>query len=97
MTPLITTWQFQQVGQGIEAEIFQPEFRKQLDEYAEAVLGGKKALGVLIRGTDYIASKMMGSMQQATAGQMIPMIDQWIADDGYDIVKFILAIKESGT
>lgn len=86
MTPLITTWQFQQVGQGIEAEIFQPEFRKQLDEYAEAVLGGKKALGVLIRGTDYIASKMMGSMQQATAGQMIPMIDQWIADDGYDIV-----------
>ena len=86
MTALITTWQFQQVGQGIEADIFQPEFRKQLDEYADAVLGGKKALGVLIRGTDYIASKMMGAMQQATVEQMIPTIDQWIADDGYDII-----------
>lgn len=32
MSPLITTWQFQQYGQGIEADIFRPEFRAQLEE-----------------------------------------------------------------
>ena len=63
MTPLVTTWQFQQYGQGIEADVFRPEFRAQLEEYAEAVLGGRKALGVLIRGSDYVVSKLMGMYQ----------------------------------
>lgn len=86
MTPLVTTWQFQQYGQGIEADVFRPEFRAQLEEYAEAVLGGRKALGVLIRGSDYVVSKLMGMYQQATPEQMMPMIDRWIEEDGYDIV-----------
>ena len=86
MAPLITTWQFQQYGQGIESDVFRPDFKAQLEEYAEAVLGGKKALGVLIRGSDYVVSKLMGMNQQATPEQMMPMIDQWIEEDGYDIV-----------
>ncbi len=86
MSPLITTWQFQQYGQGIEADIFRPEFRAQLEEYAEAVLCGRKTLGVLIRGSDYVASKLMGVNLQATPEQMLPLIDQWIEEDGYEIV-----------
>ena len=86
MAPLITTWQFQQYGQGIEADVFRPEFKAQLEEYADAVLGGRRALGVLIRGSDYVVSKLMGMNQQATPEQMMPMIDKWIGEDGYEIV-----------
>ena len=86
MTPLITTWYFQQYGQGIEADVFQPGFRQELEEYAQAVLGGRKALGVIIRGTDYIVSKLGGHMLQATPDEMIPLIDEWMEEDGYDII-----------
>ena len=55
-----------------------------MDEYAEAVLGGHKVLGVLIRGTDYIVAKMSGTRQQATVDDMLPMIREWLDTDGYD-------------
>lgn len=86
MAPLITTWKFQQFRQGIGGDVLKPEFKRQLDEYADAVLGGKKALGVLIRGSDYIASGLVGINKQATPEEMFPMIDQWMEEDGYDIL-----------
>ena len=43
-------------------------------------------MGVLIRGSDYVASKLMGANQQATPEQMLPLIDQWIEEDGCEIV-----------
>ena len=68
----------------IDENILTDNFRAEMDEYAEAVLGGHKVLGVLIRGTDYIVAKMSGTRQQATVDDMLPMIREWLDIDGYD-------------
>ena len=86
MLPLVSTWYFQQFGQGIEEDVFRKEFRQELDEYVQAVLGDKKVLGILIRGSDYVASKMPGMYHQATVDEMIPVIDRWMEEDGYDLL-----------
>ena len=70
----------------IDENILSDDFREEMDDYAAAVLGGHKVLGVLIRGTDYIVSKMSGIRQQATVDDMLPMISKWIDDDGYDLI-----------
>ena len=64
--------------------ILAPAFRAEMDEYADAVLGGHRVLGVLIRGTDYIVSNMGGARQMATVGDMAPLIREWMREDGYD-------------
>ncbi len=70
----------------IDENILTDDFRVEMDEYAQAVLGGHRVLGVLIRGTDYIVSKMHGVRQQATVEDMLPMIRAWIDADGYDLI-----------
>ena len=39
----------------------------------------KGALGVLIRGSDYVVSKLMGMYQQATPEQMMPIFLSYIS------------------
>ena len=70
----------------VDEEILTDKFRAEMDEYAAAVLGGHKVLGVLIRGTDYIVSQMSGTRQQATVDDMLPLIREWIDADGYDLI-----------
>ena len=70
----------------IDENILTDDFRAEMNDYAAAVLGNKKVLGVLIRGTDYIVSKMGGVRQQATVEDMLPTIRQWIQEDGYDLI-----------
>ena len=70
----------------IDENVLTDNFRAEMDDYAAAVLGGHKVLGVLIRGTDYIVSKMSGKRQQATVDDMLPMIREWLAADGYDLI-----------
>ena len=70
----------------IDENILTENFRAEMDEYAQAVLGNHKVLGVLIRGTDYIVSKMGGVRQQATVDDMLPLIREWIDADGYDLI-----------
>ncbi|MBR3746256.1 MAG: hypothetical protein IKN27_04775, partial [Selenomonadaceae bacterium] len=70
----------------IDENILTENFRAEMDEYADAVLGSHNVLGVLIRGTDYILSKMGGVRQMATVDDMLPTIREWIADDGYDLI-----------
>lgn len=65
-------------------EILTDSFVKELDEYRKAIIGNKKTLGILIRGTDYIASGLNGTRLHATVEQMIPTIDKWIEEDGYE-------------
>lgn len=70
----------------IDENILTENFRAEMDEYADAVLGNHNVLGVLIRGTDYILSKMGGVRQMATVDDMLPMIREWIDADGYDLI-----------
>ena len=70
----------------IDENILSDNFRSEMEEYANAVLENHKFLGVLIRGTDYIISKMGGVRQMATVDDMLPIIRQWIDEDGYDLI-----------
>ena len=68
-------------------EILNPAFLRELEEYAEAVLGKRRMLGVLLRGTDY---NMMMPKDAKTpflpvpAERMIPEIQKRIDQYGYD-------------
>ena len=68
-------------------------FREEMDEYFDAVLGGKKALGLLIRGSDYISTGLSGLRKMATVEQMTPKIHQWMEDYGYE--KLFLATEDA--
>ena len=74
-------------------EMLNDRFVAQIEEYYEAVFGGKKVLGVLIRGTDYINLKIDGVRRQATADEMIPVIDEWMEEGGYE--KIFLATEDA--
>lgn len=70
----------------IDENILTDNFRSEMEEYANAILENHKVLGILIRGTDYIVSKMSGVRQMATVDDMLPTIRQWINEDGYDLI-----------
>ncbi|MEG1946883.1 MAG: hypothetical protein RR139_07275 [Lachnospiraceae bacterium] len=67
-------------------EILTEPFVKEMKEYRKAIIGDKKTLGILIRGTDYVASGLDGTRLHATVDQMIPTIDKWMEEDGYDLI-----------
>lgn len=48
------------------------------------VLSDRKALGVLIRGTDYKVVGFHGPRMQAPVEEMLPMIKEWVENDGYE-------------
>ena len=77
----------------LEASSIAPGFKAEMDEYYDAVLGGKKVLGVLIRGSDYLTVGFGGARKMATVEQMVPKIRQWMADFGYQ--KLFLATEDS--
>ena len=77
----------------LEVSAIAPGFKAEMDEYYDAVLGGRKTLGVLIRGSDYLAVGFGGSRKMATVEQMTPKIRQWMADYGYE--KVFLATEDS--
>ena len=71
----------------ISLDMLNPDFIKEMDEYCEAILGNKRMLGVLFRGTDY--KIMMGSiknhpMAPVSVETMIPVIQEWIDKYRYD-------------
>ena len=77
----------------LEVSAVAPGFKAEMDEYYDAVLGGRKVLGVLIRGSDYLAVGFGGSRKMATVEQMVPKIRQWMAEYGYE--KVFLATEDS--
>ncbi len=86
MAALASAWVFARTQPAITADIFTDRFRAELAEYHDSVIRGRKALGVLIRGTDYVASKLGGVREMASAAQMIPTIREWVDRDGYEVV-----------
>ena len=91
-TYIVKTAFFQKQPNAIDTSIIASAFRKEMDEYYDAVFGTVKTLGVLIRGSDYIATGLTGSRKMATVDQMIPTIRKWMSDYGYE--KIFLATED---
>ena len=68
----------------IGLDLLRPEFVAQMQEYSEPVLDGKKVLGVLLRGSDYILANFSGSYHPADIEDCIRLIGQRIDEYGYD-------------
>ena len=60
-------------------------FRKDLEAYAEAVIGDKRMLGVLLRGTDYFTTpEMKGIAKPVDPTFGIPYIRKMMEEENYD-------------
>ncbi len=89
---LFITWRFYNIPSVMSKDMLVDRFVNELDEYVEAVVGDKKALGILIRGTDYKSTGLDGARAQATVEEMAPAIQKWIDDYGYE--KIVLATED---
>jgi hypothetical protein len=86
------SWYGCQFSASFDESIFDEKFAAEMKEYADAIIGGKKTLGVLARGTDYITANLGGDRLHARADQMISVIQEWIEEDGYE--KIFLATED---
>lgn len=78
-----TFWSFSQKGEP-DLNVLSRKFIAELEEHSQAVIGGKKMLGVLIRGTDYALVNPTGPKKMATVSDMIPLIHEWMENFGFD-------------
>lgn len=90
---LYLTWLRFQYPASYDLNILSDKFRADMEEYAEAVFRGRKILGVLVRGTDYVTSKQGPESVHARVKDMVPLIREWIEQDGYE--KIFLATEDS--
>ncbi len=77
----------------VDKSVIADKFLEEMDEYYDAVFGEKKTLGILIRGTDYIATGLSGTRKMASVEQMVPKIRKWMSDYGYE--KIFLATEDA--
>ncbi|MBR3735659.1 MAG: hypothetical protein IKN07_07240 [Lachnospiraceae bacterium] len=89
---LTTTWLCCRFPANFDESILDDEFASQMNEYAETVMGGRKTLGVLARGTDYVTNNLGDDRVHAKPAHMIPVIRKWMAEGGYE--KIFLATED---
>ena len=70
----------------LDLGILQPAFVDQMREYADHVLEGKKALGVLLRGTDYVIANFAGNYRPADIDDCVRLIRERMERYGYDCI-----------
>ncbi|MBQ7584526.1 MAG: hypothetical protein IJT24_07925, partial [Lachnospiraceae bacterium] len=87
-----TTWYCLQFPASFDESILDDKFAAEMREYADAVLGGRKTLGVLARGTDYMTNSLGADRVHARVEQMIPVIREWMEEGGYE--KIFLATED---
>ncbi len=87
-----TSWYACQYPASFDLSVFESSFADEMREYADAILGDKKTLGVLARGTDYKTANLGADRVHATPDQMISVIGDWIKEDGYE--KIFLATED---
>ena len=92
ITYLNIAWRFNMAPCELSAGVLQEKFYSELEEYADAVIKGRKALGILIRGTDYKVVGFSGTRVQASVDDMLPMIREWLKEDGYEVI--VLATED---
>ena len=83
---IVPTVFYQRADKSFDSGVINQGLKAQMDEYFDAVFKGKSVLGLLIRGTDYLTTGQIGERIMATVDDMIPMIDEWMAADGYEYV-----------
>ena len=93
MVILIKTKFYNNQTASVDTSVIANSFKEEMNEYYDAVFGDKKTLGILIRGTDYIATGLSGTRKMATVEQMIPTIRKWMEDYGYE--KLFLATEDN--
>jgi len=93
MVILIKTKFYNNQTASVDTSVIADSFKEEMNEYYDAVFGDKKTLGILIRGTDYIATGLSGTRKMATVEQMIPTIRKWMEDYGYE--KLFLATEDN--
>ena len=71
-------------GNDFDINSLNPNFVEEMKEYGNAVLKDKKMLGILLRGSDYIASGMSGASAPVTVESALPKIREWMDEGGYD-------------
>ena len=79
-----TTWFCNQYPANFDESILDDKFAEEMNDYAEAVLKGKKTLGVLARGTDYRTNNLGDDRIHARPAHMIPVIKKWMEEGGYE-------------
>lgn len=84
--PLVPTHFVARCNADFDDSILSDTFIQELKEYEEAVIGDRRLLGILMRGTDYVVSKMTGARKMATVDEMLPMIHAWMDEDQYDAI-----------
>ncbi len=80
------------IDHAIDDSVIAPGFKAQMDEYYDGIFGDEKVLGIMIRGTDYVAVGQTGDRKMATAEEMTPLIHEWIGKYGFD--KVFLATED---
>ncbi len=78
------TWFFNQHQANFDETIMSDTLRENIDEYADAVLNGKKTLGILARGTDYTLLRIGDNRIHASVPQMVPTIRRWMREGNYE-------------
>ncbi len=68
----------------LDLSILQPSFLEELKTYGDAVIRDQRMLGVLLRGSDYVASAMGGFSRPRQVAEVAPMIRKWLEEGGYD-------------
>ena len=71
-------------GNDFDASSLNPRFLSEMKEYGDSVLGENRWLGILLRGSDYIASGMSGASAPVTVESALPKIKEWMEEGGYD-------------
>ena len=77
----------------VELKMLRPEFVAQMKEYADQIIGDKKVLGVLLRGTDIIIANYKGTFNPASIDDCIRIIDERVKEYKYD--KIFVATEDS--
>jgi hypothetical protein len=79
-------------GNDFDISVLNPDFVAEMKEYGDAMFGDRRMLGILLRGSDYIASGMSGASAPVTVDSALPKIREWM-EDGYDGI--FLATEDS--
>lgn len=84
MSTLAATMFLDWVKPEMSLSILGDKFHSDMKEYADTIIGNRRILGVLIRGTDYLIVHKDGPRKMATVDDMIPVIHEWIDSFGYE-------------
>ncbi len=68
----------------IELSMLQPRFVNEMKEYTDEVMGDKKVLGVLLRGTDYILANFAGFYHPVSIDDSIRAVNEYLKKYDYD-------------